>query len=306
MFSLPAISRSRGSRGAIDEPDNRLGAILRRIVVGWVLALDRGNHSLKIALFDSGTIIGRWKAEHSRPEELLRMVALELAVKSATSAGGRLSPRDRKRLLDSILGSVMFHSAIFSSVVPMETKKIRAALEGMHVSRVLEIDSGMEFPFELLLDKPVKIGGDRLAAAAGVAAAGEKEGIIVDAGTAITVDVLSKEGFIGGTIFPGRDLIYRVLHDGTAALPLISSGGEAIASPGGNTKEAIIAGVQWGVVGAVKELVAMSRRRVSRNARVWVTGAGGASLAGHLGKRARYEGDLVFLGLHYLFETNCR
>ncbi|MDD4856639.1 MAG: type III pantothenate kinase [Candidatus Krumholzibacteria bacterium] len=274
--------------------------------MGWILALDRGNHSLKIALFDSGKIVGRWNGADSPPEDLLRMIAMELTAKSTASAPGRISRQDRKRLFDSILGSVMFHSAVFSSVVPRETKKIRAALDAMHVSRVLEIGSGVEFPFEILVDKPAKVGPDRLAAAAGVSAAGEKEAVIVDAGTAITVDVLSKKGFLGGAIFPGRDLVCRALHDGTAALPLVSPGSTAVMPPGSSTREAIIAGAQWGSIGAVKELVAISRRRLSRNARVWVTGAGGASIAGRLGKGARYEGDLVFLGLHRLFETNCR
>jgi pantothenate kinase type III len=56
----------------------------------------------------------------------------------------------------------------------------------------------------------------------------------------------------------------------------------------------------------VKELVALSRRFVSKNARVWVTGGGGAGLAKHLGKGARYEPGLVLRGLKYLFDFNCR
>jgi type III pantothenate kinase len=150
------------------------------------------------------------------------------------------------------------------------------------------------------------VGPDRLAAAAGVVAAGDREGIIVDAGTAITVDVLAKKGFLGGAILPGKALCYRALHDGTAALPLVSDAPGTIGHPGRNTREAILSGVRWGVIGAVKELVARSRRHVSKDARVWVTGGGGAEIARHLGAGARYEGDLVFLGLRHLFDLNRR
>jgi type III pantothenate kinase len=274
--------------------------------MGLLLALDQGNYSLKIALFDSKRIVGRWRQEGARPEEALRTIALELALASVSSAGARFSKKDRAHLLRTIRGSVMFHSAVLSSVDPRRTKGITRALDAMGVSRVLELSARIEFPFDILVTGRSKAGPDRLAAAAGVVAAGKREGIIVDAGTAVTVDVLSKKGFLGGAILPGKDLMYRALHEGTSALPLVSDAGRTTNPPGGNTREAILSGVRWGTVGAVKELVERSRRHVSKDARVWVTGGGGAAIARHLGAGVRYERDLVFLGLRSLFELNCR
>ena len=274
--------------------------------MAWILALDRGNDSLKAALFDSGKILGKWREEGARPEASLRRIARELALDSASPAGARLSKEDRALLLDAILGSVMFHSVVFSSVDPRWTKTIRRVLDRMGASRILEVSAKIEFPFDILVDRPSKTGPDRFAAAAGVVAAGGCEAIIVDAGTAITVDVLSKKGFLGGAIFPGTGLLYRALHDGTAALPLVTGRGEAADPPGQSTRDAIVAGVEGGAVGAVRELVALSRRSVSKNARLWVTGGCGAGLAKHLGKGARYEPDLVLRGLRYLFDLNCR
>jgi type III pantothenate kinase len=300
------ISRCGAGCGGHEALNIRQVSILRRIHVGRILALDRGNHSLKIALFDSGAIIGRWTGKDGRPVEALRMIARELALESVSAAGARISAADRRRLLDALLNSVPFHSAVFASVGPHWTAHIRRALETMRVSRILEVSSRIVLPFEILIDAPARVGPDRLAAAAGVAAAGEREAIIVDAGTAITIDVLSKRGFLGGAILPGRDLMYRALHEGTAALPLVSDGDAAIEPPARNTRDAIIAGARWGTVGAVRELIARSRSRVSKHARVWVTGAGGDEVAGRLGGGARYEKDLVFFGLHRLFEMNCR
>lgn len=271
-----------------------------------ILALDRGNDALKAALFDSGKIIGRWREEGARPEESLRRIAREFALDSTRSAGAGLSKKDRALLKDAVLGSVMFHSVVFSSVDPRWTREIGRVLDRMGASRVLEVGAKIEFPFEILVERPSKTGSDRLAAAAGVVAAGGREAIIVDAGTAITVDVLSKRGFLGGAIFPGTGLLYRALRDGTAALPLVTGKREAVAPPGRNTREAIVAGVEGGVSGAVKELVELSRRSVSKNARVWVTGGGGAVLAKNLGRCARYEPDLVLRGLVHLFDLNCR
>jgi len=270
-----------------------------------LLAIDRGNRALKAALFDSGGIAGRWREERPRIEDSLRRIVLEIARGSAGAGHAQLAPRERARLMRVIRESVILHSAVFSSVSPRWGKGIRSALEGIGVSRILEVDSRIAFPFDILVERPARVGPDRLAAAAGVLASGEREAIIVDAGTAITVDVLSKRGFLGGAIMPGEHLMYRALHEGTAALPLVAGKGAANAPPGRNTNEAIASGVKWGAIGAVKELVARSRHEVSKEARVWVTGGGGAALAAELGPKARHEADLVFLGLASLFDLNC-
>jgi type III pantothenate kinase len=272
--------------------------------VARLLVLDRGNHSLKIALFDGSRIVGRWRDEGSRPADALRAVADDLAREAAGAAGARMPRRDRRRLVRTIGESILFHSAAVSSVDARATDQILRSLERLGASRVLTVSSRIELPFALRVERPATVGPDRLAAAAGVVASGTREGIIVDAGTAITVDVLSRRGFLGGAIFPGSGLLLRALHDGTAALPLLRDASGAAAPPGGSTEQAIRAGVHWGSAGAVKELVARSRRALSGDSRVWVTGGGGASLARHLGPGTRYARDLVFLGLRLLFDLN--
>ena len=82
--------------------------------------------------------------------------------------------------------------------------------------------------------------------------------------------------------------------------------GGAVDPPGRTTRDAIVAGVAGGVAGAVKELVSLSRRSVSKNARLWVTGGGGAEVAKQFGRSARYDPDLVLRGLKHLFDLNCR
>jgi type III pantothenate kinase len=273
--------------------------------MAWVLALDRGNDSLKVALFDSGRIIGRWREGTAHPLDTLRRIATESVLAATEVSRAALGARDRGMLMRVLSNSAVFHSVVFCSVDPKWTDEIKNVFETLGVSRIVEVSSALRLPFRVLVERPRSVGPDRLAAVAGVAAAGYREGIVIDAGTAITVDVLSERGFLGGAIFPGTGLLRRTLWEGTAALPLVSDRrGRLVEPPGRTTVSAIIAGTHWGVIGAVKELIARSRRRVSSAARIWVTGGGGAAIAPHLGARARYEKDLVSLGLHHLFDLN--
>ena len=271
-----------------------------------LLALDRGNDSFKAAVFDEGKIVARWRVSAARPETALRRIAREVAWASMGARAVRLSAPDRGRLKRLLASTALFHGVVYSSVDPLWTREIRVVLARMGASRVLEVSSKMDSPFEILVARPAKVGPDRLAAAAGIVAAGAVEGIIVDAGTAVTVDVLSKRGFLGGSILPGVALMRRALHEGTAALPLVPVSCGEFDPPGRDTKEAIVSGTHWGSIGAVKELVARSRGAVSRDAGLWVTGGWGAALASCLEDSVRYEPDLVFHGMRYLFDLNQR
>ena len=79
--------------------------------------------------------------------------------------------------------------------------------------------------------------------------------VIVDAGSAVTVDYVDERGvFRGGAILPGLRLMAQALHDYTALLPVVTIDGEA-AMPGATTTEAIKAGVFAAVLGGVERLV---------------------------------------------------
>lgn len=238
-----------------------------------ILALDRGNDSLKAALIESGKIVRRWREVAAHPERTIR------------------------RILEECSPS----GIVISSVVPAWSMGALRVLRKLEVGPVIEVGPAVSLPFDLLVESPEKLGADRIAAAAGVAAAGEREAVIVDAGTAVTVDVLSREGFRGGAIFPGPGLLARSLHEGTAALPLVDSSRPEVRLPGRNTKEAIASGIRWGLVGAVRELVSRSREALSGSASVWLTGGGAAAFEEHLGVKVKREPDLVFIGMNLLF-----
>jgi len=160
--------------------------------------------------------------------------------------------------------------------------------------------AGVDFPIPIETDvsEPEKVGVDRLLAA--LAAYRQVKGacIVVDAGTAVTIDAVSADGvFQGGAIFPGLDLMARALADGTARLPEVSMPTEAPAV-GKNTREAIAAGVLRGAAGAVAALIEGMRKTVGRRAPVLLTGGDAPRLVPYLPSDCRdVVPNLVLEGL---------
>lgn len=156
-----------------------------------------------------------------------------------------------------------------------------------------------DFPLTIRVDEPRRVGIDRLlnAVAVNELLLASRPAVIIDSGTATTVDVVSVDGaFAGGAILPGLALSAKALHEYTALLPLVSVPelGQATPEPlGRNTRAAIRSGLFWGQLGAVKELI---ERQVGSAAEIFVTGGGGALLSEHL-PNARFEPHLPLQGL---------
>jgi type III pantothenate kinase len=104
---------------------------------------------------------------------------------------------------------------------------------------------------------PERVGMDRWM---GVVAAAKRwesraNGLVVLAGTAITVNLLREGAFAGGAILPGFDMALGSLHHGTDRLPDLAGRLQRLEPlPGRDTESAIYAGVGWGTVGAVREI----------------------------------------------------
>ncbi len=144
----------------------------------------------------------------------------------------------------------------------------------------------LEIPIDNLTDEPEKVGTDRLLNALAAFRRFDQPVMIVDAGTATTIDVTDKFGrFLGGAIAPGPRTALDALYKSTAALPHVSLG-EAerrltsgtrekggLPEIGKNTQEAMIAGVAWSLIGAIESLRAVYERSVGP---IKVVGTGGA------------------------------
>jgi type III pantothenate kinase len=119
--------------------------------------------------------------------------------------------------------------------------------------------------------------------------------IVVDSGTATTIDLVTADGvFRGGSILPGLRLSAYALHDYTARLPMIDTDrfgmptDASLPLPGRNTRAAINAGLFWGQLGAIKEITsrlqaaALSQFGCRETPIRIITGGGGRKIATHL------------------------
>lgn len=134
--------------------------------------------------------------------------------------------------------------------------------------------SRSQLPIAISLEHPEKVGIDRLLNA--VAANRRRQpniaAILVDAGSAVTVDYLDMHGvYQGGAIFPGFHLMSRALHDYTALLPIVELD-DAVLPPGVNTHHAIQTGVFHAVLGGIERLIAEYQHRFPTPFEIFLTG----------------------------------
>jgi type III pantothenate kinase len=148
------------------------------------------------------------------------------------------------------------------------------------VASVQVLESYRQLPLVLQVDVPQKVGIDRLlnAVAANTRRPPGRAAAIVDAGSAVTVDLVDTAGvFRGGAIFPGLRLMAQSLHEYTALLPLVAVD-RMESPPGRSTAQAIRAGVSNAVIGGVQRLIARYREQVPSGVEVYVTGGDGRML----------------------------
>jgi type III pantothenate kinase len=156
-----------------------------------------------------------------------------------------------------------------------------------------------DVPVATRLAYPARAGADRALA---VLAAREwiaGPGLVVCCGTAVTVERIGADGvWEGGAIGPGPALIARAMNQGTAQLPMVEIGAaEAPAAWGNSTEPAVAAGVFWGAVGVVRELIDRQRRELGAEVDVVWTGGAARMLAPPIEPGARIVPDLVLKGL---------
>lgn len=173
--------------------------------------------------------------------------------------------------------------------------------------RPVLLSDGRRLPIIIDVDVPEKVGIDRLltAVAANIVREPGQPAVLIDSGTATTVDYVNSAGhFCGGAILPGFDLCSRALHQYTALLPLVEMAAirreaEAPAELGRNTQAAITSGLYWGHVGAVKEL--MRRLMLAGDPHIepliLLTGGAAPLLYPHLPTIVRHEPLLALQGL---------
>jgi type III pantothenate kinase len=149
---------------------------------------------------------------------------------------------------------------IVASVNPKTESSFYKYLQEKHKKKVLMIGREIKPMVPVLVENPKKVGIDRVLNALAAYRRTKTSTIVIDFGTAITIDIVSKDGeFMGGLILPGIRTSAYALNKQTALLPEVD-----IKRPakiiGNNVENAIKAGIYFGTVGSVAHIIREIRR----------------------------------------------
>ena len=194
--------------------------------------------------------------------------------------------------------------AILSSVVPPLNAPISSAVKKIIGKKPMLVGSGMKTGLNIKVDNPKSVGGDRIVAA--VAAAAQFEGpiIVIDMGTATTLDIVDRDGsYTGGVILPGVMVSLNALVGNTAQLPQIN-----LEAPkrviGKNTVECMQNGIMYGNAAMLDGLIDRMEAEMGEKATLVATGGMARFITPLCNHEITYIPDLLLRGLLILYRQN--
>jgi type III pantothenate kinase len=189
-------------------------------------------------------------------------------------------------------------SMLLASVNDPVAEQLALAIEDATNEEVFLVGDDVPVPIGQQLDPETITGIDRLLNAAAAFEHVKQACVIVDAGTAITVDFVDGEGtFHGGAIAPGATLQLKSLHQHTAALPELAFKAPNKEPFGRNTAQAMYQGVFHGIRGMVQRLVEQYAQAFGAFPMVIATGGDAQTLFGDDELVDRIVPDLTLLGI---------
>lgn len=197
----------------------------------------------------------------------------------------------------------------FCSVVPAATPRLRQLL-GAQTVPLWQLTHAVELGLPISYPQPAEIGHDRLANAAGAQALGEPPTVVIDLGTAVTFDIISRRGgYEGGIITPGPALMTRYLHERTAQLPIVDDVTTPVTRAiGKSTREAMRIGAVLGFLGAMQAcldgVLAELAAAGEPDARVLTAGGAASLISGRLRQSTTDIPDLTLRGLAAAWALN--
>lgn len=264
-----------------------------------LIAVDVGNSRIKLGLFRQSSAAGLPEPEASlhltgRLPEFGQLCDW-LAKSPCPSAGSGMGEGRGEGLCNE--GRLRWH--IGSVNRPAASRLIDWLRDHRPEDEIMLLTSG-DLPLEVRLPRPDMVGVDRLldALAANRLRTPGRKAVVVDVGSAITVDLVDTDGaFLGGAILPGIAMSARALHEFTDLLPQIEMAElhEPPPALGTATVAAIHSGLFWGAVGAVRQLV--EQMADGGGTEVFLTGGAGPAVARLMGTAARFVPHLTLAGI---------
>ncbi len=191
---------------------------------------------------------------------------------------------------------------IICSVVPPIEKKMKAELKKIFPQgKILCLGKDIPVPIKNNYKYPAQVGKDRLANATCAKYYYKAAAIIVDFGTAITIDAITKKGeYLGGVIVPGINMSLAALHEKTALLPLVS-----LQKPreilGRDTKSSILSGILYGFAFLVDGLIETFKKKIKAKTIVIATGGNLGLMKSLCRKIDVYDPQLTLKGIEMAY-----
>jgi len=253
-----------------------------------LLAVDVGNSQTHLGVFKGQELEHEWRAatDASRTADELALLFGQFLDLADLSFSRQIS------------------GVAICSVVPRATQELREMTESYFGFEAVVVEPGIRTGIAIKTDNPREVGADRIANAVAAHHMFDNEAVVVvDFGTAITVDAVSAKGdYLGGSIAPGIDVAATALFSSTAQIRRV----ELVAPAGAigrNTVMAVQSGIIFGTAGLVDGLI----RRVMDElgeARVVATGGLAPVVMEHCELIELVEPMLTLQGLRIIFERN--
>jgi type III pantothenate kinase len=253
-----------------------------------ILTVNIGNSSIVFGLFKSEELAYHWRFD---------------TVKDAKEA-----KKYKKEIINLLKQNNLKNSDIegivISSVVPQITSSIKDSFKFLNKKILVIGDKDVKTNMIVKIDEPEELGSDILMnALAGKEKFGENF-IIIDMGTATTFNIIGKNGdFLGAVIAPGVALSCKALSDGCAKLPEwnISIPKKLI---GKNTIDAINAGIYFGHIGVIKEIIDRIQTEYGQKMTICLTGGMSTKFKDGLDFVDEVDKDLTLKGLKLVWNIN--
>ncbi|WP_428740736.1 type III pantothenate kinase [Tenacibaculum sp.] len=203
--------------------------------------------------------------------------------------------------LEKIISKFPISNSIVSSVATLsddKKAKIVALLDPIFLT------SDTKVPFKNAYKTPKTLGVDRIAlASAAVKKYPQKDVLVIDAGTCITYEMISKEKeYLGGAISPGITMRYKALHVFTSKLPLLEPN-EVESFIGIDTNSSIHSGVINGITNEIDGIIKQYQRKY-KDLTVVLTGGDTYFLSKQLKSVIFAQPNFVLEGLHTILTHN--
>jgi type III pantothenate kinase len=252
-----------------------------------LLCIDVGNTETTLGLFRDGTLITTFRYQTRAFETADELAA---AIKAFLDlAGSSFADLDGMCL---------------SSVVPRLTGSYEEMAKRYLTVTPVVVGPGVKTGIPILYENPHEIGADRITNAVACANLYGVPGIVVDFGTATTLDVISRKGeYLGGTISPGILVSAEALFTRAARLSKVDLLAPR-ATIGRNTRESLQSGIVFGTAAMVDGLIERVIEEIGEEPVVVATGGLCEIFKGILRTVQTFDPHLTLRGLAIIYEKN--